>query len=68
MPRIIDAITTELFNVFAAGAYFGLWEGMEIYLNTYYLTTDELGISAIKTVVGGKLNSKPITKKPYNTN
>ena len=49
--RIGDAIATEAFNLFAAGAYFGLWEGMEIYLNTYNLEVDELGISALETVV-----------------
>ena len=46
-----DAIVTEAFNLFAAGAYFGLWEGMEIYLNTYNLEVEELGISALETVV-----------------
>ena len=49
--RIGDAIATEAFNLFAAGAYFGLWEGMEIYLNTYNLEVEELGISALETVV-----------------
>ena len=51
IQRVLDAIATEAFNLFAAGAYFGLWEGMEIYLNTYNLTVDELGISALETVV-----------------
>ena len=49
--RIGDAIATEAFNLFAAGAYFGLWEGMEIYLDTYNLEVEELGISALETVV-----------------
>ena len=51
LSRLVDAIATEAFNLFAAGAYFGLWEGMEIYLNTYYLDEDGLGISALETVV-----------------
>ena len=51
IQRVIDAIATEAFNLFAAGAYFGLWEGMEIYLNTYELDSDDLGISALETVV-----------------
>ena len=51
LSRLVDAIATESFNLFAAGAYFGLWEGMEIYLNTYYLDEDGLGISALETVV-----------------
>ena len=55
--RIGDAIATEAFNMFAAGAYFGLWEGMEIYLDTYNLEVEELGISALETVV--------CKKKPY---
>ena len=49
--RLGDAIATEAFNLFAAGAYFGLWEGMEIYLNTYYLDPEDLGISDLETVV-----------------
>ena len=51
LSRLVDAIATEAFNLFAAGAYFGLWEGMEIYLNTYYLDEHGLGISALETVV-----------------
>ena len=47
----MDAIATEAFNLFAAGAYFGLWEGMEIYLDTYYLEPEALGVSALETVV-----------------
>ena len=51
IKRWIDATLTEAFNLFAAGAYFGLWEGMEVYLNTYYLESEELGVSALETVV-----------------
>jgi len=51
IQRVMDAIATEAFNLFAAGAYFGLWEGMEIYLNTYELDYEDLGISALETVV-----------------
>ena len=51
IKRWMDAILTEAFNLFAACAYFGLWEGMEIYLNTYYLDSEDLGISALETVV-----------------